>query len=63
MVAQMTEFETVRYDIADGIGWVTLNRPDVMNAFNDTMLEEISSIWAAMRDDDNVRCAVLTGRR
>ena len=61
MVAQMTEFETVRYEIADGIGWVTLDRPDVMNAFNDTMLEEISSIWAAMRDDDKVRCAVLTG--
>jgi enoyl-CoA hydratase/carnithine racemase len=57
----MSDFETVRYDIADGIGWVTLNRPDVMNAFDGRMQDELSTIWRSMRDDDRVRCAVLTG--
>jgi enoyl-CoA hydratase/carnithine racemase len=57
----MTDFETVRYDIADGIGWVTLNRPEVMNAFDGRMLDELASIWRSMRGDDRVRCAVLTG--
>jgi enoyl-CoA hydratase/carnithine racemase len=57
----MTEFETVRYDVADGVGWITLNRPEVMNAFDDRMLDEVSGIWRSMRDDDRVRCAVVTG--
>jgi enoyl-CoA hydratase/carnithine racemase len=57
----MSDFETVRYEIADGIGWMTLNRPEVMNAFDATMLDELETIWRSMRDDDRVRCAVLTG--
>jgi enoyl-CoA hydratase/carnithine racemase len=57
----MAEFETVRYDIADGVGWITLNRPEVMNAFDPRMLDELASIWASVRDDDEVRCVVLTG--
>jgi enoyl-CoA hydratase/carnithine racemase len=57
----MSEFATVRYEVADGIGWVTLNRPEVMNAFDDRMLDELSSIWRSMRGDDRVRCAVITG--
>jgi enoyl-CoA hydratase/carnithine racemase len=57
----MSDFETVRYNVVDGIGWVTLNRPDVMNAFNEKMLDELSSIWRSMRDDPRVRCAVITG--
>jgi enoyl-CoA hydratase/carnithine racemase len=57
----MSDFETVRYDVADGVGWVTLNRPEVMNAFDDRMLDELSTIWLSMRDDERVRCAVITG--
>jgi enoyl-CoA hydratase/carnithine racemase len=57
----MSDFETVRYDVADGVGWVTLNRPEVMNAFDAKMLDELSTIWRSMRDDDLVRCAVITG--
>jgi enoyl-CoA hydratase/carnithine racemase len=57
----VTEFETVRYDVADGVGWITLDRPEVMNAFDDRMLDELSGIWRSMRDDDRVRCAVVTG--
>lgn len=57
----MADYETVRYEITDGVGWVTLNRPEVMNAFDGRMLEELSAIWRSMRSDDNVRCAVITG--
>jgi enoyl-CoA hydratase/carnithine racemase len=57
----MSAFETVRYEIADGIGWVTLNRPEVMNAFDGRMQEELATIWRSMRGDDRVRCAVVTG--
>lgn len=57
----MGDFETVDYEVRDGVGWVTLNRPDVMNAFNGQMLDELSTIWRSMRGDDRVRVAVLTG--
>jgi enoyl-CoA hydratase/carnithine racemase len=53
------EFTTIRYRADDGVAWVTLNRPDVLNAFNTTMLSELRSVWRALRTDDSVRCVVL----
>jgi enoyl-CoA hydratase/carnithine racemase len=53
--------ETVTYEVSDGVGWVTLNRPEVMNAFNATMLDELSQLWRSIRADDDVRVVVLTG--
>ena len=53
--------ETIAYEHADGVGWVTLNRPEVHNAFNEVMLDELSQLWADLRSDDDVRCVVLTG--
>lgn len=40
---------------------VTLDRPDVYNAFDDTMTAELARTWRTLRDDDNVRAVVLTG--
>ena len=34
-------FETIRYDVADGIATITLNRPEVHNALTDPMFDEI----------------------
>lgn len=56
----MSDFQTVTYEVVDGVGHVTLNRPDAMNAFNSLMLRELSSIWRSMRADTNVRAAVLS---
>jgi len=56
------EFETITYDEADdGVATVTLNRPDVPNAFNSLMQRELHSLWRALRRHDPVRCVVLTG--
>jgi enoyl-CoA hydratase/carnithine racemase len=55
------ELETIRYEEKDGVGTVTLNRPDVHNAFNRTMREEIAGLWSSLRENDEVRCVVLTG--
>lgn len=54
-------YETIRYEDQDGVGWVTLDRPDRLNAFDDTMCAELQSLWRDLRDDDGVRCIVLTG--
>ena len=57
----MTTYETLLYDLDDGVARVTLNRPEVLNAFNPTMEQELSSLWQAMQRDDDVRCIVLAG--
>jgi enoyl-CoA hydratase/carnithine racemase len=57
----MPDFETLLYDERDGVAWVTLNRPEVHNAFNFKMQEELRSLWRGLRTNDAVRCVVLTG--
>jgi enoyl-CoA hydratase/carnithine racemase len=57
----MSEFQTLGYDVDDGVAWVTLNRPEVLNAFNQTMQQELRSLWRGLRYDEGVRCIVLTG--
>ena len=52
--------ETLDYDEAGGIAVVTLNRPDVHNAFNETMQRELRDTWQALRTNDDVRAIVLT---
>jgi enoyl-CoA hydratase/carnithine racemase len=55
----MATYETVLFEKADGIAWVTLNRPEVRNAINQKMQDELHAIWHALRSDDDVRCVVL----
>ncbi len=57
----MTEFETVLYDERDGVAYVTMNRPEVHNAFNQTMRDELRQIWTDLRRNGDVRSVVLTG--
>ncbi|HAM01034.1 MAG TPA: enoyl-CoA hydratase [Acidimicrobiaceae bacterium] len=57
----MPEFETLLYEEADGVAWVTLNRPEVMNAFNTVMQRELRDLWRWLRRHDPVRVVVLSG--
>jgi 2-(1,2-epoxy-1,2-dihydrophenyl)acetyl-CoA isomerase len=54
-------FEFLKLDIAEGIGTITLNRPDVYNAFNDGMSYELQDALKQVAKDENVRVIVLTG--
>jgi 2-(1,2-epoxy-1,2-dihydrophenyl)acetyl-CoA isomerase len=53
--------ETLIYDVKNGVGTITLNRPDVMNATNDQLYRELSSLIREIADDSQVGCVVLTG--
>lgn len=44
-----------------GIETVTLNRPDVRNAFNDEVIEELTAVFLELGKRDEVRCIVLAG--
>lgn len=51
----------VLFEIVEGVGTITLNRPEVLNAFGGTMREDLlQAIWQAERDAA-VRCIVITG--
>ncbi|MFJ8019363.1 enoyl-CoA hydratase/isomerase family protein [Streptomyces sp. NPDC096311] len=50
---------TVLFDVAGHIATITLNRPDKLNSFNERMTREIAEIWQRVRDDDEIRVAVL----
>lgn len=45
-----------------GVGMVWLNRPDLRNAFNDTMIAELTAAFGALGADAGVRVAILAGR-
>ncbi len=57
----MDSFSTVTYRNADGIGWVALNRPGVLNAYNMEMRDELFQVLEAVRDDPEVGALVLQG--
>jgi enoyl-CoA hydratase/carnithine racemase len=53
-------YETVLFDIGeDHVATVTLDRPRVLNAFNQPMLDEFADIWRRCREDDAVHAIVL----
>jgi enoyl-CoA hydratase/carnithine racemase len=57
----MTEYEEIRYDIDDPVATITLNRPDVLNAWTDRMAAEVRHAVAAAAADRRVVGIVLTG--
>lgn len=53
------EYKTVLFTVDENVATVTLNRPDVLNCFNQTMLDEFSEIWRRVRLDDEIHAVVL----
>lgn len=57
----MPEFETILFDVSDHVATITLNRPERLNATTDTSRRELGEAWAIVRDDPDVRVAIITG--
>ncbi|MDY0066759.1 MAG: enoyl-CoA hydratase/isomerase family protein [Steroidobacteraceae bacterium] len=55
------ELKTLRYTLEDGVGIITLNRPEKLNAASWRLVEELSGLLYRLRFDDAVRVIVLTG--
>src|SRR3954463_11788692 len=54
-------YETVRYEAAEnGVATIALDRPEARNALSDQLLDDLLAALSAARDDDAVRCVVLT---
>lgn len=53
-------YETIEFHVADThVATITLNRPERLNAFNETMANEIGDVWRRIRDDDAIHAVVL----
>src|SRR4051812_16407732 len=53
-------YETIRYEIEDGIATITLDSPENRNALSNELMSELLDALEAARADDEVRCLVLT---
>jgi enoyl-CoA hydratase/carnithine racemase len=55
------DYSTLSYDVEEGIGSLTFNRPEVVNAINLQMLDELNSFWEERQEDLNVRVIIIRG--
>jgi enoyl-CoA hydratase/carnithine racemase len=58
----MLELTTLDLEVTDGVATLTLDRPQVHNAFDPRMAEELAQVWQALRSEPDVRAVVVTGR-
>ena len=54
-------YETLRYEVTDGVLTLTLNRPDQLNAFTVQMADDLEAAFGRASADDDVRAIVVTG--
>jgi len=57
----MADFSTVRFDVADRIATITLNRPERKNAMNQQLKDELRACWQQVKADPDIWVAIITG--
>jgi enoyl-CoA hydratase len=54
-------YQAIRLDRQDHVATITLDRPDVLNAMNTTMRQELTEVFGTLRRDEDVRAILVTG--
>jgi enoyl-CoA hydratase len=57
----MEPLNTIRFEKRNGIGYIILNRPEVRNAFNQVMIDEIQETLRRIDKDEDIRVLIITG--
>ena len=57
----MNGFETLLYEKSDGTGYITLNRPEALNAYNIQMRDDLYEVLSAVQDDPDIRVLIIRG--
>lgn len=55
------EFGEIVYQVVDNAAWITINRPEVKNAFREQTLDELADAFELTREDPTIACAVVSG--
>jgi enoyl-CoA hydratase len=53
-------FANVQYKVSERVATIAMNRPEARNALSDQLLDDLLAAFTGARDDDDVRCVVLT---
>ena len=54
-------YETVKYDVRNNTAYITISRPDALNALNMQVLDDLHHAFTEANEDVNVRVVILTG--
>ncbi|GAH53808.1 unnamed protein product, partial [marine sediment metagenome] len=57
----MSNFETIIYEKLDGVGYIALNRPHALNAYNLKMRDELYQVLGSIKDDPEVKVGIFRG--
>lgn len=57
----MNDFATVRYEMADHLAFVTLNRPEALNVYNIQMRDDLFQVLSAIKEDPEIRVVIVKG--
>ena len=55
------DYKDILFEVKDQVAWVTINRPEVQNAFREQTLDEMIDALSSTRTDPMIACAVVTG--
>ncbi len=58
---QSRQYREVLYEVSDHVAWITINRPEVKNAFREQTLDELADAFERTRLDPSIACAVVSG--
>jgi methylglutaconyl-CoA hydratase len=58
---QLMDYSTIRVDSDGAVLRITLNRPDIRNAFNDVMISELTEVFKNLKRQEDIRVIVLSG--
>jgi dihydroxynaphthoic acid synthetase len=61
MSKEVSDFKEVLYEVKNNVAWITINRPEVRNAFREQTLDELREAVLLTRNDPSIACAVITG--
>ena len=59
----MPNYQTIRMKKKHSIGYLTLNRPQVRNAFNREMIDELQQVLTLIDKDNEIRVLIITARQ
>ena len=54
-------YKTILTEVDDKVATITLNRPEVLNALNDQLMDELGEALMSFDADDNIGCIIVTG--
>ncbi|MDO8785063.1 MAG: enoyl-CoA hydratase/isomerase family protein, partial [Syntrophales bacterium] len=55
------KYENIVYEVKERIGFITINRPEKLNALNGQVIDELLNVLGEVRSDDEVKAIILTG--